>query len=65
MEILHYVAMEFATPGPVTRQAILDRARGADAPTRVISTLERLPERRFTQLRQLWEELPGIPIGAA
>ena len=64
MEIIEYVAMEFSRAGPVTKRAILERARSGEAPERVISTLEGLPERRFTDLRQLWEELPGIPIGA-
>lgn len=65
VEIIECVGMEFVRPGPVTRQSLLERAQSASAPPRVIATLEQLPERRYTDIRQLWEELPGIPFGIA
>lgn len=64
MEIIDYVGTAFARRGPVTTKGILRRARGAGAPAAVIATLEQLPDRRFSNIRQLWEELPGVPIGA-
>ncbi|MEX2555962.1 MAG: DUF2795 domain-containing protein [Actinomycetota bacterium] len=63
MQIIECVAMEFTQAGPATKQGLLERARSAGAPVAVISTLEQLPARRFSDIRQLWEELPGIPIG--
>jgi hypothetical protein len=46
----------------VHRNEMLDAARGANARARVIDLLSMLPTREYSDLRQIWEELPEIPV---
>ncbi len=48
--------------GPVSRAELIDTATAAGARPQVATTLERLPDRRFEELRDLWGLLPGVPI---
>ena len=49
--------------GPLRSKAdLLDTARAAGARAVVVEALERLPERKYGGLRDLWPCLPGIPI---
>lgn len=49
--------------GPADRQMILDEAKSQGAESGVIRTLQRLPDRRYKSVRDLWEHLPELPIG--
>ncbi|WP_243713285.1 DUF2795 domain-containing protein [Actinomadura sp. 6K520] len=48
--------------GPVSRDQIITAAQNAGARPDVVAALERLPERSFPHLRELWQHLPG-PTG--
>jgi transposase len=45
-----------------SRAELLETARAVGARDAVIVVLERLPDRRFADLRELWPCLPGVPI---
>ncbi|WP_149181933.1 DUF2795 domain-containing protein [Streptomyces sp. TRM49041] len=61
-EIADHLATVFAN-GAMSRSDLLIAAAGAGARTEVRQVLERLPDRRYTDLRQVWEDLPPIPSG--
>ncbi|MGA5442357.1 hypothetical protein ACPCKW_22960 [Streptomyces griseoincarnatus] len=60
LEIAHHLAGHFANGG-VNRSDLLIAA--VDARPEVRAVLEQLPDRRYTDLRQVWEDLPAIPVG--
>lgn len=47
----------------VTREAIVAAAESTSR-SEVVAVLRRLPDRRYSRLNELWEELHGIPVGA-
>lgn len=51
----------FEMPRRGSELAYLARSRGARSA--IVHDLQRLPDRPFTHLRELWEVLPEIPIG--
>lgn len=60
-EIADHLSPLFANGG-VSRHDLLIGA--ADARPEVRKVLEQLPpDRRYTELRQVWEDLPAIPVG--
>lgn len=63
VEIADHVAHLFVTP-PVSRDDILGAFGRCGARHEVSRVLERLPDRPFSSLRDLWPELPGVPIEA-
>lgn len=48
--------------GPETRDQLVAHAEAAGARPQVRTELERLPDRAFEGLRDLWGLLPGVPI---
>jgi hypothetical protein len=46
----------------VNRDALLQTAERAGARPEVLAVLHRLPAREFSDLRQLWSELPDMPV---
>lgn len=49
--------------GPLRSKAeLLEAARALGASDAVVEALERLPDRKYGGLRDLWPCLPGIPI---
>lgn len=46
----------------VTRAEVLAAAIHAGARPEVVATLQRLPDQRFSELRELWPALPEVPI---
>jgi uncharacterized protein DUF2795 len=49
--------------GPLRSKAeLLETARSLGARDAVMEALERLPDRKYSGLRDLWPCLPGIPI---
>lgn len=49
--------------GPATRTDLLAAATAGGARDGLVSVLSRLPDRQYLQLRQLWEDIPDVPIG--
>ncbi|GAB3488362.1 DUF2795 domain-containing protein [Amycolatopsis cihanbeyliensis] len=49
--------------GSATTQEILDAAIRYEAPAELQATLQRLPDRTFGHVRDLWDHLPDVPIG--
>lgn len=47
---------------PVTRSGLLSIAASVHAHPRLLETLERLPDRDYGQLRDLWSHLDDVPI---
>lgn len=62
VEMVDVVANAFRVASP-TRQEILSAAIEHRARPAVIQHLERLPERRYTDVRDIWTELPDVPVG--
>lgn len=62
-EILAAVEGSFGE-GRVDRSALLATAVARGTRPGVIATLEGLPDREFGDVRELWPELPEIPVGA-
>ncbi|MBT2366134.1 hypothetical protein J7E88_12650 [Streptomyces sp. ISL-10] len=60
IEIADHLSGLFANGG-VGRSDLLIAAVGARSEVRAV--LEQLPDRRYTDLRQVWEDLPAIPVG--
>lgn len=46
----------------VTRAELVEQAVAAGARPVVVTMLRSLPERRFNDLRQLWDDLPEMPV---
>lgn len=61
VEIAEHVAPAFDY-GPASTGELLESARGTQARPEVVTLLERLPNRTFRELRQLWPELPEVAI---
>jgi hypothetical protein len=61
VEIADQLAGLFAN-GAVSKHDMLIAA--ADARPEVLEVLSALPDRRYTELRQVWEDLPRVPVGA-
>ena len=61
MEIAEAVGSVFGNSGAV-RGEIVAAASEAGRPE-VVAVLQGLPERRYTKLNDLWEELHDVPVG--
>lgn len=60
-EIAAHVHRAFVA-GVTTKEDLLAVAAVSGARPDVLSLLGRLPDRPYTELRQLWPELPDVPI---
>ncbi|BCJ38413.1 hypothetical protein Athai_59160 [Actinocatenispora thailandica] len=61
IEIADHVESAFAT-GAASRDDLLGAARTAGARPALLAVLGDLPDRPYAELRQLWTDLPEIPI---
>jgi hypothetical protein len=61
IEIADHVETAFAA-GPATRDDLLAAARTAGARPALLAVLGDLPDRPYAELRQLWTDLPEVPI---
>ncbi|EFE79069.1 hypothetical protein K7395_02435 [Streptomyces filamentosus] len=59
-EIADHLAALFAN-GALTKHDLLIGAATARAEVREV--LRQLPDRSYTELRQIWEDLPRLPVG--
>jgi hypothetical protein len=48
--------------GGARRTEILAVATSKKAPTAVLSRLAELPDRHFSNVRELWGHMPGVPV---
>jgi hypothetical protein len=62
MELTQHVEAAFAA-GPVTQAGLLDAAIVSAARSAVLAVIERLSKRTYSTIRDLWYELPDLPIG--
>lgn len=62
VDIAEYTISAFTT-APATRDDLLSAAVAGSAPPGLIEVLESLPEGRYNSLRDLWPELPDVPVG--
>lgn len=63
IELVTHVEAAFAD-GPATRDGLLAYAVGSHARPEVIAILERLPDKPYTTIRDLWYDLPEVPVTA-
>jgi hypothetical protein len=63
IELLDHIGTAF-DGGPANRDALLAAAVSSNARPDVIALLHRLPDRDFRQVRDLWEEMADVPVGA-
>jgi hypothetical protein len=61
-EIAEAVGAAF-TLHSVGRDEILTSAQTSGASADVLAQLDRLADRSYSDLRQLWSELPELPVG--
>ncbi|WP_454853642.1 DUF2795 domain-containing protein [Promicromonospora soli] len=61
IQIAELVADAFG-PSGADRSQILATAVAGGAPPELLTELERLPERSFATMRELWGYLPDVPI---
>lgn len=62
VEILDLLDSTFAA-GPAHRTALIGAARTQGARAELVDLLERLPDRQYAHQRQLWSDLPDVPVG--
>jgi hypothetical protein len=60
-ELADHIEAAFAT-GPATPGGLLAAAIATNARPPVIDTLRRLPDKTYTSIRDLWYDLPDVPI---
>ncbi|MFI6162939.1 DUF2795 domain-containing protein [Micromonospora haikouensis] len=63
VELLDHIEPAFAS-GPASRDSLLAAAAASHARPDVITLLHRLPDRDYRQVRDLWEDIADVPIGA-
>lgn len=61
LEIAEAVGPAFGDGG-ATRGQIVEAARTAQR-EEIVEVLEGLPDRRYSRLNELWEELRDVPVG--
>jgi hypothetical protein len=61
VQIADHVAGAFG-PGGTTKDQLLFTAENNHAPAAVLEQLYRLPERHFSQLRDVWPFLAEVPV---
>jgi hypothetical protein len=62
VEIADHVQDAFDADRPLTSDELLVSARRNGARPEVLHALERLPG-TYARLRDLWPDLPGVPVG--
>jgi hypothetical protein len=62
-EIVEHVEDAFGAGGADRAELVAAAERNA-APQRVLDLLRRLPDRRYRHVRDLWAEVPEVPVGA-
>ncbi|GAB2762130.1 hypothetical protein GCM10027174_43430 [Salinifilum aidingensis] len=63
LEILDAIEGAFTAP-PVTKSEILTSAEDTGARPELVAALQELPDEPYTDVRDLWEHLPRIPVDA-
>ncbi|WP_170220737.1 DUF2795 domain-containing protein [Amycolatopsis cihanbeyliensis] len=62
IEIIDAVEHAFADAS-ATKQEVIDAAIQQEARTELLAVLDRLPDRGYRHVRDLWDHLPDIPFG--
>jgi hypothetical protein len=61
LDIIDLIESAFAT-GPATREALLATATAGHARPQMIALLDRLPDKTYSSPRDLWYDLPDVPL---
>jgi Protein of unknown function (DUF2795) len=61
VEIADHVEAAFSGE-PIHKAELLEAARASGARLEVVKVLKRLPERDFRELRELWPQVPDLPV---
>jgi hypothetical protein len=61
IELANHVEAAFAD-GPATRDSLLAYAVGSHARPEVITVIENLPDKPYGTIRDLWYDLPDVPV---
>ncbi|GAA4711476.1 DUF2795 domain-containing protein [Phytohabitans rumicis] len=62
-ELVTHIEAAFAH-GPATRDNLLAYAVGSHARPELITVIENLPDKAYTEIRDLWYDLPDVPVTA-
>lgn len=62
VDIAEYTITAFGD-APATRDDLVRAAIAGDAPEALVEVLRGLPDGRYASLRDLWPELPDVPVG--
>jgi len=60
-ELADHIHAAFAA-GPATRADLLAAAVATSARPRTIELLHRLPDKTYASIRELWYDLPDVPV---
>lgn len=63
IEIANHIEAAFG-PVPASRADLIAAARDSGARDETIQLLQRLPDKQYARLRQLWVDLPDVPVEA-
>ncbi|GLI03954.1 hypothetical protein Pa4123_92350 [Phytohabitans aurantiacus] len=63
IELANHIEAAFAH-GPSTRDSLLAYAVGSHARPEIITTLENLPDKPYGSIRDLWYDLPDVPVNS-
>lgn len=63
MEVLDHIETAFGN-GPVSRTTLLDTATATQARAEVMQVLVTLPDAAYRNVRELWQPLADLPVGA-
>jgi len=62
MELASHIGAAF-THGPTSRDTMLAYASGSHARPEIITVIQRLPDKPYSEVRDLWYELGDLPVG--
>jgi hypothetical protein len=62
IELANHIEGAFSS-GPATRGSMLAHAAGTDARPEVIAALQRLTDKPYPSIRDLWHDLADVPVG--
>ncbi|MET7400113.1 DUF2795 domain-containing protein [Dactylosporangium sp. NPDC005572] len=62
IELAHHIQTAFSR-GPATRDSMLAYAASSHARPEVIAALQRLKDKPYASMRDLWHDLGDLPVG--
>jgi hypothetical protein len=62
MEVVEELGEAFPGAG-LSKEELVEEAHHRGVRSEVVRLLERLPERRYRHVRELWAQVPEVPVG--